>query len=156
MVERSFIGLTRSGLTQTSADERTENNCSSGARPRNVTKSLGPIRPKAPPSVAGSDHRRPARIECPFARGRAQDVDRVEQKVDALLIADDPDEADQISPSILPSRIRRRDAHAAKIRSTSDDKHTIFRLATALYRNLAIALVGGNDDIGEKERQPLK
>ena len=89
-------------------------------------------------------------------RSRTICLTEFEQEVDALLFADDPDEADQISPSFLPTRIRRRDAHAAKIGSASDDKHSILRHATALYGNLAIALVGGNDDIGEKERQPLK
>jgi hypothetical protein len=83
-------------------------------------------------------------------------VHRMQQEVDALLLAHHADIADQVAPPVLEPLVRRADAHALEARSAAHHEHALGRHAAALDGDAPVGLVGGDGHIGAAECPALQ
>ena len=157
MVERSFIGVARSGFTQTSAVLSMSSRSSFGARPVKVKRSARP-RAATLASISARCGPSPTMPKCTSERaiGPVRCAAAVDQEVEPLLLADHPHVADEVACAALQLRPRRTQPKRIELRSGADHEHVLGRLAAAGARDRGVAVVGGDRDVGGAEVQPLE
>src|SRR6266498_273128 len=142
MVDLSFISLTASGLTQTSAVLSIASISSSGMRPVKVTKSA------TPSSVAS--------VFISSSEVQYDVLHRPKQVVDPFLPSHHADVPDQVTAAALEPLVGRQDLHALEARAAAHDEHALAKHPAASDRDTSVGLVDGDRHIGGAEGPVLE
>ena len=154
-VEDSLSRLRGSGEMHTSTDAmiRMATRARSRTNPGKSTASSSPSsRTRA--FACGSDSPSPTKIVAPVASPPVQVAEGLDRGLDAVLIAHQADEADQVWRRRSQRRIRLDRSDQPGLGAVPHDED-VLGCPAALDRHLAERLVRGEDDVGEREAEPL-